>query len=165
MALTIDKSLLDQTKEKAQGAVPVVESALDTLIDAAKEGIEAAKGAAKDVAAASQAKVSEVAEASPSELYGGHDDAEGSGGGRWFKRLLVLGLLAAIGGIIFKRMRDSQQAADNWQSAYVPPPPPVADGEVGAAPDDAAAEPHEPTTPDAPVEVVEVADEETAKES
>lgn len=179
MALRNNKSLLEQSLESAKAMVPTVEAVVEAVVDAAKEGYESAKDAvetasekaaagAKDAAGAVSAKVVEVAPAAEKLPM---VEAESHKGRGWIKKLLFLGVLAAVVAVVVKKLRNDS-AADNWQSAYVPTPPPTAkptpapaaeapaDDEAGSAPDeaaaDAAAEPHEPTTPDAPADVVEV---------
>ncbi|MGI8646288.1 MAG: hypothetical protein ACR2JD_08220, partial [Nocardioides sp.] len=128
----------------------------------------------------------DLAAAKLAQLQGKPEPAKG---GRLKKFLLISGLLA-IGGLVFKSMRD-KQANDNWQSSYVPPAPAAApvpspspsptdgladplndplpgqgDDPGGAGPDeamsDAAEAPHPITTHDDPADVVEIdrADEE-----
>lgn len=174
MALRTKKSLLEQSLESAKAMVPAVESAVEAIVEAAKDGLESAKdvvesasekaaGGAKDAADAVSAKAVDVVPAADKLPVVSTKSHKGKGR---LKKLLFLGVLAAIGAVVFKKLRGSS-ASDNWQSAYVPTPPPAtpsadkpADDEAGAGPDeaaaDAAAEPHEPTTPDAPAEVVEV---------
>jgi hypothetical protein len=111
------------------------------------------------------------------------DPADPASKGR-LKKLLIVGGLLAAGAAIVKKMR-GDSTKDNWQSGYVPTPPPTAkpeeaapvaavadatpkaapeagaaDDAAGATPDeavaDAAEEPHAVTTPDAPAEVIEV---------
>jgi ElaB/YqjD/DUF883 family membrane-anchored ribosome-binding protein len=98
-------------------------------------------------------------------------------GGRVTKLLLVTGL-AALAAFVVRKVQ-GRGAKDNWQSSYVPSPPPspatqtppVATTPVGgdtptdtggSSPDEALAdlaeEPHDVTDPDAPLEVVEVDD-------
>jgi ElaB/YqjD/DUF883 family membrane-anchored ribosome-binding protein len=90
------------------------------------------------------------------------------------RKFLVLTGIAAVVGIVVKKMQ-SRGDQDNWQSTYTPPPrvtdTPIADAaaaastgaadEGGAGPDEALAdavdEQHEVTTPDEPVEVVDLA--------
>lgn len=169
MPLRSKKSLIDQTVDAAKAVVPAVEAAVESLIDSAKEGVETAK----EVVATTTASVAE----SPVVESATGVDSSGSRRGRW-KRLLLIGGLLALGGAVLARLRQRAES-DNWQSSYVPTPPPSAptspettDGATagaaadqaedpaGASPDEAAAdataEPHEPSTPDAPSEVVEV---------
>ena len=92
-------------------------------------------------------------------------------GGKLKKLLLVTGL-AAIGGVIFKKVRGGS-TSDNWQSSYVPTPaptPPAAKDEDpgGSSPDeaiaDAAEQPHPVSTPDDPAETVTI-DEDAANKN
>ncbi len=110
-------------------------------------------------------QVAEVVE----ELF---DPADPASKGR-LKKLLIFGGLLAAGAAVFKKVR-GDSTKDNWQSGYVPTPPPAAappadvqtaesqpaDDAAGATPDeavaDAAEEPHSVTTPDDPADVVDV---------
>ncbi len=153
------KSLLEQSVETAKAAVPVVESVVESIVEAAKDGFETAK----EIAGTTEAKFADVAPAAVVDKLPMVEAPAHKGRGR-LKKLLLLGGLAAIGAVIFKKLR-SDSTSDNWQSSYVPTPPPAtaptpATDDAGSGPDeavsDAAAEPHEPTTPDQPAEVVDV---------
>jgi hypothetical protein len=172
MAMRTKKSLFEQSVETAKAAVPVVESVVESIVEAAKDGFETAK----EIAGTTEAKFAEVAPAAVVDKLPMVDAPAHQGRGR-LKKLLLLGGLAAIGALIFKKLR-SDSTSDNWQSSYVPTPPPTAaptpapaaaTDDAGSGPDeavsDAAAEPHEPTTPDHPVEVVDVVDNVDAEES
>ncbi len=85
------------------------------------------------------------------------------------KKVLLLGGLLAVGGVVLQKLRGSSDS-DNWQSSYTPTPPPTAttptavpdagDDGAGSSPDealaDAAEEPHPVSTPDDPAEVISV---------
>jgi len=105
--------------------------------------------------------------------------------GSKLKKLVLLSGLAAIGSVVFKKLRGAPSTS-NWQSSYTPQPAPrhtpthstkaeataetpdpvhaepaaPADDAGAASPDEAladrAAEPHPDTTPDDPAEVVEL---------
>ncbi|MCB0906995.1 MAG: hypothetical protein KDB63_07760 [Nocardioidaceae bacterium] len=177
MALRNNKSLLEQSLESAKAMVPTVEAVVEAVVDAAKDGFESAKDvvenasekAASGAKGAADAVSTKVVEVAPvAEKLPMVEARSHKGRGR-FKKLLFLGALAAVVAVAVKKLR-GDSAADNWQSAYVPTPPPATkpaapaeppvDDEAGAGPDEAAAdgaaEPHEPTSPDAPAEVVEV---------
>lgn len=177
MALRNNKSLLEQSLESAKAMVPTVEAVVEAVVDAAKEGFESAKDvvenasekAASGAKGAAEAVTSKVVEVAPVAEKLPMVEAKSHKGRGRLKKLLFLGALAAVVAVVVKKLR-GDSAADNWQSAYVPTPPPTArptpaaatpaDDEAGAGPDeaaaDAAAEPHEPTTPDEPAEVVDV---------
>ena len=108
--------------------------------------------------------------------------------GSKLKKVLLLGGLLAIGGAVFAKLRQQSSGSNNWQSSYVPTPPPakptpaapvtpvtpaapnsgaqvdgdasddVAGGAPGEAISDAAVTPHEVTTPDAPAEIIDIDD-------
>ncbi len=160
MAKRNKKSLLEQSMETAKAAVPVVESVVESIVDAAREGFETAK----DIASTTETKLADALPDPVVEKLPLVEAPAHKGRGR-LKRLLFLGALAAVGAAVFKKLR-SGSTSDNWQSSYVPAPapapgPPPTD-DAGAGPDeavaDAAAEPHEPSTPDQPAEVVDVED-------
>jgi hypothetical protein len=76
-----------------------------------------------------------------------------------FKSLLVIVGLAGIGAVVARKLAGGN--ADNWQSSYTPAPAPApAAPQPGASPGETVAdsvnEPHPVTTPDNPVETVEV---------
>ncbi len=86
------------------------------------------------------------------------------------RKLLLFGGLAAAAGVAFKKLK-GDQAADNWQSSYVPSPPPTAvpdaDDSAGASPDEAVADsaesPHPVSTPDDPAETVTLDEDAASK--
>ncbi len=90
-----------------------------------------------------------------------------------FKTLLVLGGLAGVGALVFNKLKGKDEPT-SWQSSYSPPAPAspapapraVPTQDAGAAsPDEAAADAttetgaHRVTTPDQPLDVVELGDE------
>lgn len=100
-------------------------------------------------------------------------------GGKLKKLLLVSGL-AAIGGVVFSKVKGGK-ANDNWQSSYVPSPPPpapapapvsdtadTAEDTGGSAPgeaiSDSVEEPRPVSTPDEPIETVTI-DEDAARKA
>ena len=203
MRIRKQKSLIDRAQDYvesvAETVIPQFEAALESARDKAgpaihdarekaapllAEGraIAAEKAAAGAAAAAERAAASrEFAAAKVAELR-----AEPEPKGSKLKKALFLGGLLAIGGAVFSKLRQ-QSAGSNWQSSYVPTPPPApaspaspaapaaaaAPGEpvptedtvddlAGSDPSeaisDAAEAPHEVTTPDAPAEIIDVDD-------
>lgn len=89
------------------------------------------------------------------------------------KKIALFAIIAGGVGYVAKKLQGSQES-DNWQSSYVPAPPPAgptspkapgaptveADDPGGAAPDEAIADqaenPHPVTTPEDPAEVVPI---------
>lgn len=145
-------TMIDTAKEKADSIAPTLENVLDT----AKEKAEAVL----------------------------HDEPEPTRKGGKLRKVLLFGGLAAVIGIVVTKLR-SKSSGDNWQSSYTPTPAPTttpkpaaapvapvatpaastapaSDDPGGAAPDealsDAVEEPHEPTDPDSPAEVIDVED-------
>jgi hypothetical protein len=126
---------------------------------------KAALGAA--LAAEKAALGRDLASAKAAELR-----KEGKKGGK-FKKLLLLGGLAAAAGVAYKKF-SGQSTSDNWQSSYTPAPAPSSDASRpvatepgddtgGSSPDealaDATGEPHPVSTPDDPAEVVDLQEE------
>jgi hypothetical protein len=116
--------------------------------------------AAEKAAVASQAAAAKVADvAEPKE-------EKKKRGGTLRKLLLITGLAAGAAFVARKLRAGSQN--DSWQSSYTPTPAPsstasmteAADDEGGSSPDEAIADqaetPHPVTTPDEPVEIVDV---------
>lgn len=116
-----------------------------------------ASGTALVAEKAGEAK--ELADAQVARIKGEPEPKKGSKA----KKLLLFAVVAGVVGFVATKLR-SKQAADNWQSSYVPTPPPAApkveDDAAGASPDEAKADeaesPKAPTTPDAPAEVTVV---------
>ncbi|MFN8192217.1 MAG: hypothetical protein U0R78_17690 [Nocardioidaceae bacterium] len=159
MAKRSKKTLLEQSLDTAKAAVPVVESVVESIVDAAKEGLDTAKG----IANTTETKLADALPEPVVDRLPVLEKPAHKGRGRLTK-LLFLGALAAVGAAVFKKLR-SGSSSDNWQSSYVPAPAPTpapATDDAGSGPDeavsDATAEPHEPTTPDSPAEVVDVED-------
>lgn len=181
MANTRDKSLTTQAADLAESVLPALESAMTSAMDAAAAAKDSAKPLLEEVAeamapiladgkelAAEAASATKdfahatVAKATPDSMK------EESKGGGWKKWVLIGGLIA-LGAVVYQKLRGGDPTSDNWQSSYVPTPPPtppapadsdVADDAGGASPDEALAdaveEPHDVTTPDNPAEVVEI---------
>jgi ElaB/YqjD/DUF883 family membrane-anchored ribosome-binding protein len=99
--------------------------------------------------------------------------------GSKLKKLVLFGGLAGLGAFLFKKLKGDDASSTAWQSSYQPAPAPVpptpapapaaptplADDAGGASPDEAVAdaaageENHEVTTPDSPVEELDVSAE------
>jgi hypothetical protein len=131
-----------------------------------------------DVAAEKAAQGKEIAAAKAAEL-----DTESKKSHR-LRNLLIITGIAALIGFAAKKLRSGDK--ENWQSSYMPDPPPVsrpgasdtpiaeaaaaasAEGadEGGAGPDeaiaDATGEAHGVTTPDDPADIVDLTPEEEA---
>lgn len=137
-------------------AVPLVQDARARATEAAAlgAGLAAEKASAgRDLAAARLAQV----KAEPEPRKGGK-----------LKKLLLLGGLAAVGGVVYSKLREQSSATGNWQSSYVPTPAPAASAGTpteapgaamgsrtseGASPADGLADPlNDPLPGDASVE-------------
>ena len=138
----------------AEGAAVVADkAALGASIAAEKAAI------GRDLAAEKAAVGRDLATAKVAQLKG---EPEPKKGGK-LKKILLFGGLAAAAGFAVKKLQ-GDKASDNWQSSYVPSPPPpasvpdAADDGAGSSPDeavaDAAESPHPVTTPDNPAETV-----------
>lgn len=166
---------IERAAEAREKAGPVVQDARDRAVLHAHDAREKAvplMAEAKARAAEQASAGRDLAAAKVAQVKG--EEPEPKGG--FFKKLLILGGFAALGAVVFKKLQGSQES--NWQSSYVPTPPaepaggpapvtpaaPAAgattDDVGGADPaeslSDTAEAPHDVTTPDNPVETVEV---------
>lgn len=168
---------LADAREKAGPALADArEKAAEQLADAKKKAApviaEGRKGAAKKAASGKAMAAAGLATIAPGMA------PQKKKGGR-LKKVLLLGGLLAIGGVVFKKLR-GDRSQSNWQSSYTPSTSgsagtvsdspaagsaaaaasASADDAGAASPDealsDAAAGPHVDTTPDAPAEVVDL---------
>ena len=154
-------------------AGPMIAGGAAIVADKASLGasIAAEKAAVgRDIAAEKAAVGRDLAAAKVAQLKG---EPEPKKGGK-LKKLLLFGGLAAAAGFAVKKLQ-GDKASDNWQSSYVPSPPPpapvpdaAADDASGSSPDEAVADateaPHPVTTPDDPAETVTI-DEDAAHQS
>ncbi|MDP2775613.1 MAG: DLW-39 family protein [Nocardioides sp.] len=200
MGLRKKKSLLDQANDYVEAAKPhveaayesarefVQESAVPALIDAKEKAGPAiadarekaapkiaearekaapmiASGAALAGEKATAAKV--MADAKVAQLKGEPEPKKGS---KIKKFVLFAGIAGAVA-FVAKKLQGGNGSSDNWQSSYVPTPPPASaptpapgavdtDDAGGSSPDealaDAAEAPHPVTTPDEPADVVDL---------
>ncbi|MDT0202392.1 hypothetical protein [Nocardioides sp. AE5] len=138
-----------------------------------KAGPIIAEGRERAAEAAAEGKV--AAAAKLNELRGIEPEPEKKGGK--LKKFLLIGAVAGVAGVVVKKLT-SGGSGDNWQSTYVPAPPPAPraeateranDDAAAATPDealaDAAEAPVATTTPDAPAEVVQLADGQDGNEA
>lgn len=194
------KSLMDRAhdyvEQVAETVIPTLESALDQTREKAGPALADARERAKPLIEEGKARAAEgrdLAAAKVAELKGEPEPAKGGK----VKKVLFIGGLLAIAGLVFKKLTARPDSA-NWQASYVPSPPPApkapeastpaaapiasvpplgnpadplptdaADDAAGGAPgealSDAAEEPHAATSPDAPADVIDVADVPTDK--
>ena len=181
------------TEKAAEAKVVAAEKAAEAKVVAAEKAAEAsevAKEKARRGRKRTAVKVAAFKAADPGARVSAFKDAEPTKGGGKLKRLFIVGALAAIGALVFKKLKGGSD--DSWQSSYTPAPAPAtrpsaapvnsADNEASptpgstgptaddlagenddlgaASPDealaDAAEHPHRDTTPDDPLEVVEL---------
>lgn len=153
-------------------AAPMIAEGAAVVADKAAIGasIAAEKAAiGRDIAAEKATIGRDLAAAKVAQLKG---EPEPKKGGK-LKKLLLFGGLAAAAGFAAKKLT-ADKGSDNWQSSYVPSPPPqapvrdAADDSAGSSPDEAVADaaeaPHPVTTPDDPAETVTI-DEDAAKKA
>jgi hypothetical protein len=160
-------ALADARTKAAAAAVEAREKAAPVVADArAKAAPLIASGAA--MAGEKASAVKDLADQKVAELKG---EPPKKKGGK-LKKIALFAAVAGAVGFAAKKLQGSQQS-DNWQSSYVPAPPPagatspkapgaptVNDDPGGAAPDEAIADQsetaHDVTTPDDPAEVVPI---------
>ncbi|MEO9322372.1 hypothetical protein ABFT23_02720 [Nocardioides sp. C4-1] len=159
--------------EARDRAVPLVSEARDKaaplIADARAKAVPLVAGGAA-VAGERATAVKVLAEEKVAELKGEKPKKRSK-----IKTLLVLGVVAGGVAVVAKKLQSPK--SDNWQSSYTPKPAPAAakpsvpaspavTDTGGAGPDEALADaveaPHPVSTPDEPVEVVDV-DPETEK--
>ena len=119
----------EKAAEARVKAAPLLAEARATAAD------KAALGAA--LAAEKAAASRDLAAAKVAEMRGVEPEPKGGK----LKKVLLLGGLLAIGGVIFGKLRQKQDDSAHWQSTYTPPAPPKAP--APAAP----AAPSAPVTP------------------
>ncbi|WP_122815927.1 hypothetical protein [Nocardioides pantholopis] len=153
-------ALADARVKAATYAADAREKAGPALADAkAKAAPVVASGVALAAEKAVAAKT--MADAKLAELMA-EPEPEPKKGGK-VKKIFLVGVLAGAVGFIVNRLR-GDSGGDNWQSSYVPSPPPTAteDDHGGASPDEAIADStggaHAATTPDDPADVVPIDD-------
>jgi hypothetical protein len=142
------KTFIDQAADFAETALEAVESAIEQARETAAPKIAEAREKAAPIIADAKAQAAEKAAvgaalAREKAAAGASLAAEQAAAGREiasakiaqlkaepepeprggrFKRFLLFSGLLALGGLVFKTVRD-RQATDNWQSSYVPPKP------------------------------------------
>lgn len=160
--------LADARTRAAAAAHDAREAAGPVVADArSKAAPLVASGAA--IAGEKASAVRDLADAKVAELRGEPQKRKRSK----LKTIALFAVVAGAVGFAAKKLQGSKQS-DNWQSSYVPSPPPsgatspkapgapkvTADDPGGAAPDEAIADQaegaHDVTTPDEPAEVVSI---------
>lgn len=172
--------LLNDARDKAgpalvdarDKAAPIIAGGAAYAADKAAVGAAIASEKAaigRDLAAEKATVGRDLATAKVAQLKG---EPEKKKGGK-LKKLLLFGGLAAAAGLVVRKLQ-GDKASDNWQSSYVPSPPPTtpapmrdaSDDGAGSSPDeavsDAVEQPHPVTTPDEPAETVTL-DEDAGK--
>lgn len=158
------------------------DKAAPVLADARDRAREAATSRTAPLIASGQALASEkataaktLADAKVAQLKGEPAPTKGSK----LKKLVLFTAVAGAVAFVAKKLQGGKAESNNWQSSYVPTPPPASapspaqaaapaaaatsgDDTGGSSPDEAFADlaeaPHPVTTPDEPVEVVEIED-------
>ncbi len=102
----------EKASEAREKAAPLIAEARATAADKASIG---AALAAEKVSASRDLATTKV-----NELRGIEPETKGGK----LKKVLLLGGLLAIGGIVFNKLRATKDSGANWQSSYVPPAPP-----------------------------------------
>ena len=105
------------------------EKAAPLLADYRASAAERASAGAA-IAAERAASGRDAAIAKANELRGIEPEPKGGK----LKKVLLLGGLLAIGGVIFSKLKAKQDESANWQSTYVPPAPPKPAARSAGAP-------------------------------
>jgi hypothetical protein len=103
----------------AEKATEAREKAAPLLADYRATAAERASAGAA-IAAERAASGRDAAIAKANELRGIEPEPKGGK----LKKVLLLGGLLAIGGVVFSKLKAKQDESANWQSTYVPPAPP-----------------------------------------
>ncbi|GAA1911786.1 hypothetical protein [Nocardioides hwasunensis] len=103
----------EKTAEAREKAAPLLAEARANAADKAS--------VAASLAAERAAEGRDLATAKVNELRGIEPEPRGSK----LKKLLLIGGLLAIGGVIFSKLKAKQDDKANWQSTYVPPAAPA----------------------------------------
>jgi hypothetical protein len=145
MATPREKSFISQAAELAESVLPTIESAVTAakevaipLLNDAREAAAPLLADGKALAAEKAAATKGLAAATAAKAAAAMEDVEPDearkGRFGWLKKLLLIGGLAAVGAVVFRKLR-SDSTSDNWQSSYVPTPAPVAAEEQEVEPE------------------------------
>lgn len=165
-------ALLDARDKAGPALADAREKAAPVIAEAREKAAPLiASGAALAGEKATAAKA--MADAKVAQLKG---EPEPKKGGKIKKFVLFAGIAGAVA-VVAKKLQGGNGSSDNWQSSYVPTPPPASaptpapteaaatapDDAAGSSPDEALADateaPHPVTTPDEPAEVVDIDNE------
>lgn len=135
MATPREKSFISQAAELAESVLPTIESAVtaakEVAIPLLNDAREAAaplladgKALAAEKAAATKGLAAATAAKAAAAIEDVDPDEARKGRFGWLKKLLLIGGLAAVGAVVFRKLR-SDSTSDNWQSSYVPTPAPA----------------------------------------
>ena len=136
------KSLMDRAhdyvEQLSETVLPQLEAAWEQTVDKAGPALADARDKATPLIAEARATAAEkasvgaalaaekassgrdLATAKVNELRGVEPETKGGK----LKKVLLLGGLLAIGGVVFSKLRAKKDTGSNWQSSYVPPAPP-----------------------------------------
>ena len=153
--------------EAREKAGPALAEARDRASTKAAPLIASGQALASEKATAAKA----LADAKVAQVKGEPEPTKGSK----LKKVVLFTAIAGAVAFVAKKLQGGKAESNNWQSSYVPTPPPSpaaapsapaaavgADDTGGSSPDEAMADaadaPHPVTTPDEPVEVVDLED-------
>ncbi len=149
-------------------AGPVIADARAKAAPVVATGVAYAAEKATHAKELADAKVAELT-SEPGKKSKSKKSQKNGGAGSKVRKVLVFGTLTAVAGVVAKKVLGGGSSNDNWQSSYVPAPPPgpvnptaptTEDDAGGASPDEAlsdqAEQAHPATTPDEPAEVVQI---------
>ena len=129
----------EKASEARDKAAPLIAEARATAAEKASVGAALAAEKASSGRDLATAKVNELRGVEP-ETKGGK-----------LKKVLLLGGLLAIGGVVFSKLRAKKDSSANWQSSYVPPAPPKPASPAAPATPGTPASPAAPATAGVPI--------------
>jgi hypothetical protein len=145
--------------------VPMVEDARDRIVPLVTEASESARETLAPVVEDARGRLADLGDSLATlldeKVPGRTPVVQKRSKTRWLTRLLVLAGLGGLAAAVAQKLRGGKSSTPTWQSTAPSTPPPANDAAAGT-PDEAVADAtevaHEPTTPDAPAEVIDVSE-------
>lgn len=140
----------------------LLEQAGDTVASVAGNVVDTVSHTVGDVAEFVETKLGDVVE-SAKEAVAAEEPTPAKKGGK-LKKVLLLGAVAAVGGVLFKKVKAAKNPqSGNWQASYVPQPPPAAPEKAPQEKAEKVAEKVADTAEQAKDNVTELADKAATK--